>query len=155
MCRTQAEIGEINFIANDKQQFTSTKNTEILKLIKTTGERFIIFTQFNKLINSINHLLHSNDINALTYPEFMIASQQIKDTTQVIILSSNINASGIDLSFIHNIIIMEPFENYIYGKEIEKQLIGRVHRINQTKKVNVFRLIIKDTIEEVIYSILG
>jgi SNF2 family DNA or RNA helicase len=155
MCRTQAEIGEINFIANETQQFTSTKNTEILKLIKTTGERFIIFTQFNKLIKSINNLLHSNNINALTYPEFMIASQQIKDTTQVIILSSNINASGIDLSFIHNIIIMEPFENYIYGKEIEKQLIGRVHRINQIKKVNVYRLIIKDTIEEEIYSILG
>lgn len=151
MCRSTAEVGEINFIGNKEKQFISTKNREILKIIKTTGERFIIFTQFDKLIKSINNLLTFNGINALTYSEFASASQQVKDSTQVIILSSNVNASGIDLSFIHNVIIMEPFENYIYGKEIEKQLIGRVHRINQTHKVNVYRLIIKGTIEEVIY----
>lgn len=152
MCRSTAEVGEINFIGNKEKQFISTKNSEILKIIKTTTERFIIFTQFNKLIKSINNLLIFNGINALTYSEFASASQTTKDSTQVIILSSNVNASGIDLSFIHNVIIMEPFENYIYGKEIEKQLIGRVHRINQTHKVNVYRLIIKGTIEEEIYS---
>lgn len=152
MCRTQAEPGEINFIGNKDQQFMSTKNSEILKIINSTGERYIIFTQFDKLIKSINNLLICNGINTLTYSDFATASQEAKDATQVIILSSNVNASGIDLSFIHNVIIMEPFENYIYGKEIEKQLIGRVHRINQTHKVNIYRLIIKDTIEEVIYS---
>jgi SNF2 family DNA or RNA helicase len=152
MCRSQAEPGEINFIGDAKQQFTCTKNIEILKLIKTSGERFIIFTQYDKLIKSISYLLQSNDINVLTYSDFSVASQETMDITQVIILSSNVNASGIDLSFIHNVIIMEPFENYIYSKEIEKQLIGRVHRINQNHKVNVYRLIIKNTIEEDIYS---
>jgi len=153
MCRSHAEAGEINFIGIKDEQFMSTKNSEILKIIKSTGERYIIFTQFDKLIKSINNLLISNGINTLIYSDFATASQEVKDATQVIILSSNVNASGIDLSFIHNVIIMEPFENYIYGKEIEKQLIGRVHRINQTHKVNIYRLIIKDTIEEVIYSI--
>jgi SNF2 family DNA or RNA helicase len=105
------------------------------------------------LITTITKLLCANDIVALTYKEFASASQEVKDATQVIILSSTANASGIDLSFIHNVIIMEPFENYIYGKEIEKQLIGRVHRINQIHKVNVYRLIIKNTIEEEIYSL--
>jgi len=152
MCRSQAEVGEINFIGNDEQQFTSTKNSEILRLIQTSGERFIIFTQFGKLIKSLLNLMASNDINALTYSNFALASPDDKERTKVIILSSMENASGIDLSFIHNVIIMEPFENYIYGKEIEKQLIGRVHRINQISAVNVYRLIIKDTIEEEIYS---
>lgn len=152
MCRSQAEVGEINFIGQDEKQFTSTKNTEILRLIKTSGERFIIFTQFDKLIRSLNTLMAANDIQALTYSDFASATLEVKKMTQVIILSSAENASGIDLSFIHNVIIMEPFENYIYGKEIEKQLIGRVHRINQVNKVNVYRLIIRDTIEEEIYS---
>jgi len=151
-CRSVAEVGEINFIGNDEHQITSTKNTEILRLIKTSGEKFIIFTQFDKLIKSLNNLLLSNDINALTYSDFALASLEEKVRTQVIILSSKTNASGIDLSFIHNVIIMEPFENYIYGKEIEKQLIGRVHRINQLNHVNVYRLIIRGTIEEEIYS---
>jgi SNF2 family DNA or RNA helicase len=154
MCRSVAEVGEINFIGNEEQQFTSTKNSELLRLIKTTGERFIIFTQFDKLIKSITHLLNSNGINVMQYSNFAEASQQDKDNTQVIVLSSNANASGIDMSFIHNVIIMEPFENYFYGKEIEKQIIGRVHRINQVNKVNVYRMIIRGTIEETIYSMV-
>jgi SNF2 family DNA or RNA helicase len=154
MCRTVAEIGGINFIGNDTRQFTSTKNTEILRLINTTGEKFIIFTQFKKLIKTIIQLLYSNGINVMQYSDFATSSQDVKDNTQVIVLSSNSNASGIDLSFIHNVIIMEPFENYVYGKEIEKQIIGRVHRINQVCKVNVYRLIIRNTIEETIYSMV-
>ena len=190
MCRSPTEQANIHFIGS-KCNITSTKNVEILRLIKgnananirglkemdydgmqmdmqmgmqmgmpigmamenQSSERFIIFTQFDKLITTITKLLCANDIAALTYKEFASASQEVKDATQVIILSSTANASGIDLSFIHNVIIMEPFENYIYGKEIEKQLIGRVHRINQIHKVNVYRLIIKNTIEEEIYSL--
>ena len=71
---------------------------------------------------------------------------------RVIILSSEENAAGIDLTEFNNVIIYEPFEDSMYCREIEKQLIGRVHRINQTKSVNVYRLIMMNTIEEVIYS---
>jgi len=79
-------------------------------------------------------------------------SRDKQDSTQIIILSSTQNASGIDLSFINNVIIIEPFANYLYGREIEKQLIGRVHRINQCRDVNVYRLIMRNTIEQQIYN---
>jgi SNF2 family DNA or RNA helicase len=39
----------------------------------------------------------------------------------------------------------------MYSREIEKQLIGRIHRIGREKPVKVFRLITKDTVEEEIY----
>ena len=154
MCRDIVSADEIKFINNNNNnnnmQITSTKNTEILKIIKLLkpNERFIIFTQFDKCIQSIHKLLMSNNITTLIYSEFIKVAQNIKDNIQVIILSSNEYASGIDLSFVNNVIILEPFENYIYSKEIEKQLIGRVHRINQVKNVDVYRLIIKNTIEE-------
>jgi SNF2 family DNA or RNA helicase len=44
-------------------------------------------------------------------------------------------------------IIFEPFEDHMYCKEIEKQLIARIHRIGRVKEVTVYRLITKNTIE--------
>lgn len=71
---------------------------------------------------------------------------------QVLLMSSESMSSGLDLTYYSNVIIFEPFINYMYSREKEKQIIGRIHRINQTKLVNVFRLIIKNTIEEEIYN---
>ena len=67
----------------------------------------------------------------------------------ILILSSVKNASGIDLSFVSNIVIFEPIiGDTLFLRDIEKQIIGRIYRINQTKDINIYRFIIKDTIEE-------
>lgn len=150
-CRTIADIGEIVFVSNDDKKIIGTKNIEIIKLINQKKEKFIIFTQYDKFIKSVRNLLESNDIIAYTYNDYIKLSKELQDATQVIILSSTNNASGIDLSFIHNMIIVEPFDNLVYGREIEKQLIGRVHRIKQKSDVYVYRLIIEGTIEEHMY----
>jgi hypothetical protein len=154
MCRSIAEIGEINYIGTDSKKITSTKNTEILRLLHSKpSNRFLIFTRFDKFITPLANFLATNDIVCKTFDEFQTSNPAIRDATRVIMLSANINASGTDMSYIHNVIIVEPFSNYVYGKEIEKQLIGRVHRINQIHEVDVYRLYIKNTIEEDIYSL--
>ena len=154
MCRTYAEIGEINYIGLENQVITSTKNSEILRLLNTyPTERFLIFTRFDKFITPLTAFLSINNIAAKTFNEFKSATLEKQDATRVILLSANSNASGTDMTFMNRVIIIEPFDNYIYGKEIEKQLIGRVHRINQKCNVNVYRLFIKDTVEEEIYSL--
>ena len=154
MCRTVAEVGEINYIGLDNKMITSTKNSEILRLLNNRPlDRFIIFTRFDKFITPLVNFLAMNSISAVTFDDYRSAPANIQNTYRVIMLSANTNASGTDMSYIHNVIILEPFDNYIYGKEIEKQLIGRLHRINQTHVVDVFRIYIKDTIEEEIYSL--
>ena len=154
MCRTHAEKGEINYIGLNKQVITSTKNTEILRLLNShPDERFLIFTRFDKFIEPLTTFLATNDISARTFNDFREVQQEARDATRVILLSANSNASGTDMTFMNRVIIIEPFDNYIYGKEIEKQLIGRLHRINQIHDVNVYRLFIKHTIEEEIYSL--
>ena len=133
---------------------TSTKNTEILRLLNThTDDRFLIFTRFDKFIAPLTVFLSINNIAAKTFDDFKITAPEVRDSTRVIILSANSNASGMDMTFMNRIIIIEPFESYIYGKEIEKQLIGRLHRINQKQDVHAYRLYIKDTIEEQIYAL--
>jgi hypothetical protein len=154
MCRTPAEVGEINYIGMENRIITSTKNTEILRLLNAHSEdRYLIFTRFDKFITPLTAFLSTNDIAAKTFDEYKASALPVRDATRVILLSANSNASGTDMTFMHRVIIIEPFESYIYGKEIEKQLIGRLHRINQTRDVHVHRLFIKDTIEEQIYSL--
>ena len=70
---------------------------------------------------------------------------------KVLLLSSEQNAEGINLNMFDKLIIFEPFEDHMYCKEIEKQLIGRIHRIGRIKPVDVFRLITENTIEQEIY----
>jgi SNF2 family DNA or RNA helicase len=68
-------------------------------------------------------------------------------------LSSKNSASGINLTIANKIIFLEP----IYGKEeyrknIEYQAIGRADRLGQTRPIDIYRFIIKDTIEQDIYN---
>jgi SNF2 family DNA or RNA helicase len=148
-CRNTFHKTNLKTISNSVAQTMSTKTKEIIKIIKSSqSEQFVIFTQFHSLISNIQITLSRHSIQCTTLKEYL----ETKKTSQILLLSSEENASGLDLSFIRNVIIIEPFENYNYGKEIEKQLIGRLHRINQTQEVNVFRMIIRNSIEEEIYS---
>jgi len=148
-CRVSITPADI-LIVKDKCDITaSAKCNEIIKLIQSTSDKFIIFTQFPKLIDNLIVVMGRHQINAIKYSTYKTLEEK---NCGVIILSSEENAAGIDLTEFNNVIIFEPFEDSTYCREIEKQLIGRVHRHGQLKNVNVYRLIMLNTIEEVIYS---
>lgn len=150
-CRANIKQEDI-LIVKDKCDITaSAKCREMIELITTKmDDGFIIFTQFPKLINNLIIVMQRYGINSIKFSDYKHLVN--KSEYKVIILSSDENAAGIDLTEFNNVIIFEPFEDSMYCKEIEKQLIGRVHRINQKKNVNVYRLIMLNTIEEIIYS---
>ena len=128
----------------------STKFMKILNILKQTEEQFIIFTQFDRIIDRMIEILSKEGIYSLRFSEENIEHFRNLES-RVLILSSKNNACGLDLSFVNNIIIFEPIKNE-YVRDTEKQIIGRISRINQTKDCHVHRLIIKNTIEEEIYS---
>ena len=148
-CRVSITHDDILVVKNKCDITASTKCLKMIELIKSTDDKFIIFTQFPKLIDNLIIVLQRHDIGAMKFSEYKTLSEKI---SKVIILSSEENAAGIDLTEFNNVVIFEPFEDSLYCKEIEKQLIGRVHRHGQTKIVNVYRLIMLNTIEEHIYS---
>jgi SNF2 family DNA or RNA helicase len=142
----------INYItiSNDVIIGYSSKIIKLLEIIKSTKRQFIIFTQFDKIIEKLISILNKEDITANSFSISNIETFRSKEI-QVLILSSKDEACGLDLSFVSDIIIFEPIiGNYV--KDIEKQIIGRIYRINQISECNVHRLIIKDTIEEQIYK---
>jgi SNF2 family DNA or RNA helicase len=147
VCRRETSKEDIITVQDVEEINESAKLHEIYNIISNSTDRFIIFSQFN-ILDKFQSQLNNKNINAMTFDEY---SEKHNDC-QVLLLSSEKNAEGIDLSMFDKLIIFEPFEDHMYCKEIEKQLIARIHRIGRMKEVLVYRLITKDTIEEEIYS---
>ena len=133
----------------------STKIDKLLEIISNSSnpnEKYIIYTQFDNLIQKIYEILNIQKIGCIKFEN----SKQIEEfktniSKRILIISSVKNASGIDLSFVPNIIIFEPIiGDTLFLRDVEKQIIGRIYRINQIKDINVYRFIIKNTIEEYI-----
>ena len=62
---------------------------------------------------------------------------------QVFLISLKAGGSGLTLTEADYVYVMDPWWN----PAAEEQAIDRAHRIGQTKKVNVYRLVATDTIE--------
>ena len=73
----------------------------------------------------------------------MVESFQ-KDDVPVFCISLKAGGTGLNLTAADIVIHYDPWWN----TAVENQASDRAHRIGQTNVVNVFRLIIKDTIEE-------
>ena len=73
-------------------------------------------------------------------------------TLDVLFLSLQSMASGLHLVRANHVIILTPLgAPYDRADQIERQAIGRCHRIGQTKPVHVKHFIVKGTLEETIY----
>ena len=62
---------------------------------------------------------------------------------QVFLISLKAGGSGLTLTEADYVYVMDPWWN----PAAEEQAIDRAHRIGQTKKVNVYRMVATDTIE--------
>ena len=146
MCRVEIKTEDKITVSNQITQCISTKYKEVINFITNNTEPVVIFTQFPNIIKTLKKHVGNFNIDCGEFEEVILGN-----FPQVLLLSSEYNASGLDLTYYSKVIIFEPFVNYIYGREMEKQIIGRLHRINQTKEIEIIRLIIKNTIEEQIY----
>jgi len=151
ICRTSTLKDDILYVANTAETTLGSKFVVMIKQIKESDKEFIIFTQFKKLIQNIKYALDKYSIPNITFGELL--ESKFTKSAKVIIMSSDENASGIDeLKSFSNMIIFEPFLDYSYGKQIEKQLVGRIRRTGQMNNiVNVYRYYVNGTIEEKIY----
>ena len=135
----------------------STKMDKLIEIINSTpnsSDKVIIYTQFDNMIEKLVQTLNAEGIGSIQFEDpSQIDEFRNNDSKRVLILSSVKNASGIDLSFVSNIVMFEPIiGDTLFLMDIEKQIIGRIYRIGQTKNINVFRFIIKDSIEYEIYQ---
>lgn len=152
ICRTQFNKKDIINIRDKYDIILNSKYARVYELLQETDDKFIIFTKYPEIIQNLLRFLRKYNIDAVKYSNYIGLTKQQQDDVRVVILSSEDSSSGLDFSSKNRVIIYEPFQDHIYSKEIEKQLIGRVHRLKQTKPVYVYRLIMDKTIEKEIYS---
>ncbi|ESK85170.1 dna repair protein rad8 [Moniliophthora roreri MCA 2997] len=140
------------------------KLEKVMHLIKKEipkDERVLVFVQFPDLMKKVTEALKHNKIEFLEIKG--TASQKSKnlekfqsDSEERVLLLNVMDesASGANLTSANHAIFLSPLlapSLEIY-KACETQAIGRLVRYGQTKHVNVYRFITKDSIDEEIFN---
>ena len=146
------------FISNYKDG--SGKLNQCIELVKDavqSGHKMLLFSGYTSMFEIIEQALKKEGINYLK----LTGKTSIKDrfdfiekfnndeNVKVFLISLKAGGTGINLTSADMVIHYDPWWNL----SVENQATDRTHRIGQTKKVQVYKLITKNSIEEKIYEL--
>jgi len=129
---------------------------KLLKSMKGTNHRTVVFSQSRKILNIIQKILIENQIKVMRVDgevrdmqEREKRVQQFQNDTsyKVFLLTVQIGGVGLTLTGADRVVIFDPSWN----PSVDNQAIDRIYRIGQQKEVIVYRLISCGTVEEKIY----
>jgi superfamily II DNA or RNA helicase len=113
------------------------------------GHRVLVFSQFTSFLAKVRQRLDAGDIeycylDGKTRNRPQVLEDFRTGTAPVFLISLKAGGFGLNLTEADYCIILDPWWN----PASEAQAVDRTHRIGQTKKVTVYRLVAKGTIEE-------
>ena len=115
------------------------------------GRRALIFSQFTSMLHIIEKRLQQEGIPYLYLDGDTPPAKRLELTerfnggeTNVFLISLKAGGTGLNLTGADLVIHYDPWWN----PTAEEQATGRAHRIGQTKKVEVLRLVVHHSIEE-------
>jgi SNF2 family DNA or RNA helicase len=119
------------------------------------GHKVLIFSQFVQMLGIMKRTFDALDIR-YSYLDGHTRDRQTQindfesnDSIRLFLISLKTGGTGLNLTAADTVILYDPWWNPM----VENQAIDRTHRIGQTRKVQVFRLITKNTVEEKILSL--
>jgi SNF2 family DNA or RNA helicase len=131
----------------------STKIRHLLKILAadSASHKYIVFSFFTSMLDLIEPFLEAQNIRYVRYDgamrndmrEASLESLRTNSRTRVLLCSLRAGSLGLNLTAASRVVILEPFWNPF----VEEQAIDRVHRLNQTQDVVVYKMTIKDTVE--------
>ncbi|KAF2158909.1 hypothetical protein M409DRAFT_61255 [Zasmidium cellare ATCC 36951] len=132
----------------------STKIRHLLRILhrESPKHKTIVFSQFTTMLDLIEPHLKHGGISFVRYDGSMKPDEREKSLnslrtnpkTRVLLCSLKCGSLGLNLTAASRVVIIEPFWNPF----VEEQAIDRVHRLNQTVDVKVFRLTMRTSVEE-------
>jgi hypothetical protein len=147
---TNAEIKtsegtKMDFLVNDVRRILS----------ENESNRVIVFSVWDVMLRRIGNTLDRFGVSNcfIQGGAFTIAKNihrfRSKDQYKVIMLSADRDVSGLNLTNVTHIYLLDSIN---VGQIQETQAIGRAVRLGQSKRVEIIRPVIRDTIEERNYS---
>ncbi|ETI27731.1 hypothetical protein G647_00180 [Cladophialophora carrionii CBS 160.54] len=132
----------------------STKIRHLLHLLKEDSHthKYIVFSFFTSMLDLIEPFMKTSRIRYVRYDgkmrndarEAALHALRTDPSTRVLLCSLRAGSLGLNLTAASRVVILEPFWNPF----VEEQAIDRVHRLNQTEDVKVYKMTIKGTVEE-------
>jgi len=141
-----------------KTMDASAKTEQLMELTEEaleSGHKILIFSQFVEMLKLIRLFFEELGINY----EYMDGKTKERQKhvnhfnddpkVKVFLISLKTGGTGLNLTAADTVILVDPWWNPM----IENQAIDRAHRLGQMRKVQVFRLITKGTVEEKIIAL--
>lgn len=122
-----------------------------------SGHKMLLFSGYTSMFEIIEKELNKNNISYLKLTGKTKVSERLElinefnnnNDIKVFLISLKAGGTGINLTSADMVIHYDPWWNI----SVENQATDRTHRIGQTKKVQVYKLITKNSIEEKIYDL--
>ncbi|KAF2739690.1 hypothetical protein EJ04DRAFT_483843 [Polyplosphaeria fusca] len=150
----ESDSGESNIEYDASDLTPSTKIRQLLSILEkeTPDHKVIVFSQFTSMLDLVEPFLDRDGFNFTRYDgkmrndlrEASLHKLRNDKHTRVLLCSLKCGSLGLNLTAASRVVIMEPFWNPF----VEEQAIDRVHRLNQTVDVTVYRLSIHNSVEE-------
>lgn len=138
----------------EKYESPSAKSAMCIDLIQNAvagGHKVLLFSQFTSMLDNLQTALKEEGISYYVLTGDTPKEQRLQlvenfntDETNVFCISLKAGGTGLNLTAADIVIHFDPWWNLA----VQNQATDRAHRIGQTNVVNVYKLIMKDTIEE-------
>jgi len=122
----------------------------LLDQLHEEGHKVLVFSQFVTMLDLIRDELEERDrpfsyLTGQTKNRHEVISEfQESKHAQTFLLSLKAGGSGLNLTSASYVILYDPWWN----PAVESQAIDRCHRIGQESKVNAYRLLVRNSVEE-------
>ena len=118
------------------------------------GHRTLIFSQFTGFLDKVRHRMDAAGIeycylDGHTRHRSAVLAEFKSGSAPIFLVSLKAGGVGLNLTEADYCILLDPWWN----PATEAQAVDRIHRIGQTRKVMVYRLVAKDTIEEKVMAL--
>ncbi|KAI7472598.1 DNA excision repair protein [Hortaea werneckii] len=129
----------------------------LLKLWHDNGDKVLVFSHSVKLLKMLQLLFKTTTSYNVSYLDGSMTYQDRQNSVDefnssddqfVFLISTKAGGIGLNITSANKVVVVDPNWNPSYDLQAQ----DRAYRIGQTRDVEVFRLVSKGTVEEIVYA---